>query len=88
MARYIEAFFLPCVLQSLFLYLLAETKQKLDEVTSERDRLKEEKAQEVAALNSKLVFARKSYEAIIKVEKRNRERKRERERERESERER
>ena len=49
------------------LSLSAETKQKLDEVASERDRLKEEKAQEVAALNSKLTFARRSYEAIIKV---------------------
>ena len=82
MEKYIEAFsfFSAYYIYSLFFCLSAETKQKLDEVTSERDRLKEEKAQEVAALNSKLVFARKSYEAIIKVEKRNKERERERER--------
>ena len=67
-----QTFLLPLYYLFLFLSLSlsAVTKQKLDEVTSERDRLKEEKAQEVAALNSKLTFARKSYETIIKVEKR------------------
>ncbi|XP_011409667.1 PREDICTED: uncharacterized protein LOC105316459 [Amphimedon queenslandica] len=44
---------------------LQTTKQTLTEVTRQRDKLKEEKEVEVAALNNQLSFLKKSYETII-----------------------
>ena len=48
---------------------LQTTKQSLTEVTRQRDKLKEEKEVEVAALNNQLSFLKKSYETIIQVTK-------------------
>ena len=46
---------------------LHTTQEELKVVTSERDKLKEEKEVEVTALNSQLEFLKKSYETIIQV---------------------
>ena len=44
-----------------------ETKQKLIEVTIERDTLKKEKEEQLALLNDKLTTMEKSYESILQV---------------------
>ena len=44
-----------------------ETKQKLIEVTIERDTLKKEKEEQLALLNDKLSTMEKSYESILQV---------------------
>jgi len=46
-----------------------ETKQKLADVTMERDILKKEKEEQLALLNDKLSTMEKSYESILQVEK-------------------
>jgi len=46
-----------------------ETKQKLVDVTIERDILKKEKEEQLALLNDKLSTMEKSYETILQVEK-------------------
>lgn len=46
---------------------LQMTQDQLKIVTVERDKLKEEKEVEVAALNNQLAFLKKSYETIIQV---------------------
>lgn len=44
-----------------------ENKRRLMEVTAERDRISEEKEQEVSALNNKIEVMMKSYETIIQA---------------------
>ena len=48
-------------------FIVDETKQKLIEVTIERDALKKEKEEQLALLNDKLSTMEKSYESILQV---------------------